>query len=134
MVSEERRRLGVIADVLDAIEFNFSALKGRYKDAVKGLHVQTRGDIYILEKNVERTVKTGQAIILKLLSEADELKAEQGRARRVTELKGSLAALEALGGALDQQRKSHLEEIDALEEKRRKRRTKKRPASVKRRA
>lgn len=133
MVSEERRRLGVIADVLDAIEFDFSNLTERFKAATKGLHVHTRGDIHILVKNVERTVKTGQAIVFKLLSEADELKAEQSRAKRVTELKGSLVALEILSGALDQQRKAHLEEIDAIEEKMRKRRTKKRPASVTRR-
>lgn len=128
MVSEECRRLGVVADVLDAIEFSFSALKDRYKDAVKGLHVQTRGDIHILEKNVEKTLKTGQAIILKLLSEADELKAEQSRAKRVTELKGSLVALDILGGTLEQQRRAHQEKIDAIEEKMRKRRTKKRRA------
>ena len=82
MVSEERRRMEEIAHVLDCIEFSFSNLKSAYKDAVKHLHVRTRGDIHILEKNVERPMKAGQLIVLKYLAEADELKAKLHHVKR----------------------------------------------------
>lgn len=134
MINEEHRRLGEVADVLDAIEFNFSNLVGRLKDATKLLHVRTRSDVYILGKNLERSIKTGQGIVSKLLAEEDELKAERNRTNRLTELKGSLEVLELVNVNLELQRKTCLEEIDAIDEKMRKRRTKKRPAPVKRRA
>jgi hypothetical protein len=49
------------------------SLKDRYKGALKNVHPHNRGDINIIGKNIERTIKTGQKIILNLLGEVDDL-------------------------------------------------------------